>query len=285
MATGLTTMHLAGREHTWGSRTLVMGIINVTPDSFSGDGLGGDVAAALAQGRRFVAEGADWLDVGGESTRPGAVAVSPGAERARVVPVIAALKAELAVPVAVDTRRAEVAAAALAAGADLVNDVSGLAHDPAMAATVAAAGVPVVVQHMRGTPQTMASLAVYDDVVREVLAELRERLALAARAGIAREQVLVDPGLGFAKTTAHNLELLRRLSELRVLGAPLLVGPSRKRFIGEVLGVEVDDRLEGTAAAVALAIAGGADVVRVHDVRAMARVARLTDAVVRGWPR
>jgi dihydropteroate synthase len=154
-----------------------------------------------------------------------------------------------------------------------------------MAATVAAAGVPVVVQHMRGTPQTMASLAVYDDVVREVLAELRERLALAARAGIAREQVLVDPGLGFAKTTAHNLELLRRLSELRVLGAPLLVGPSRKRFIGEVLGVEVDDRLEGTAAAVALAIAGGADVVRVHDVRAMARVARLTDAVVRGWPR
>ncbi|MBI5834618.1 MAG: dihydropteroate synthase [Armatimonadetes bacterium] len=276
-------MKLASQEIAFGQRTLVMGIVNVTPDSFSGDGTGGDVARAVAQGRAMVADGADWLDIGGESTRPGAVAISRQEEINRVCPVVAALAREVPAPLSVDTRWAEVASAALSAGAHLVNDVSGLTNDPALAGVVARAGVPVVLQHMRGTPDTMQSLAHYEDVVEQVRTALAGCLAAAVSAGIERGQCLVDPGIGFAKLTPHNLELLRRLGELRELGAPILIGVSRKRFIGEVLGVEANDRLEGTAAAVALAIAGGADVVRVHDVRAMARVARMSDAIVRGW--
>jgi len=276
-------MVVAGQHITFGQRTLVMGIVNVTPDSFSGDGTAGDVARAVAQGRAMVADGADWLDVGGESTRPGARPISRQEEIDRVCPVLAALAAEVDAPLSVDTRWAEVARAALAAGAHLVNDVSGLTNDPDLADVVARAGVPLVLQHMRGTPDTMQSLAHYDDVVAEVVAALGQCLDDAAAAGIDRDQCLVDPGIGFAKLTAHNLELLRRLGELRGLGTPILIGVSRKRFIGEVLGAEVDDRLEGTAAAVALSVAGGADVVRVHDVKAMARVARMADAIVRGW--
>lgn len=276
-------MRLAGREVSWGRRTYLLAVLNITPDSFSGDGLAGDVGAVVARASQAAADGADWLDVGGESTRPGATPVSAEEELARVVPVIRALRDAVDLPISIDTRRAAVAAAALEAGAVLVNDVSGLTFDPDLAGVVADAGVPVVLQHMRGVPATMQQLAEYEDVVEEVVRELRERLDTAQAAGIAREQCLVDPGLGFAKRTPHNLELLRRLGELRSLGAPLLVGPSRKRFIGDVVGGEPDDRLEGTAAAVALCIVGGADVVRVHDVKAMARVARLTDAVVRGW--
>ena len=276
-------MVVAGERIAFGERTLVMGIINATPDSFSGDGTAGDLERALAQGRQMVADGAAWLDIGGESTRPGAQPVSRQEEIDRVCPLIQALAGQVPATLSVDTRWAEVARAALAAGAQVVNDVSGLANDSDMAAAVAAAGVPVIIQHMRGTPDTMQSLAHYQDVVDDVIAELDERLASAERAGIAREQVIIDPGIGFAKLTEHNLTLLRRLPELRRLGRPILVGPSRKRFVGEVLGVEPDDRLEGTAAAVALAVAGGADMVRVHDVRAMARVARMSDAIVRGW--
>jgi dihydropteroate synthase len=277
-------MILRGQPLVFGARTYVMGVLNLTPDSFSGDGLArAGLPAIVARARELLAEGADWLDLGGESTRPGAEEVSVEEELARVVPAVAAVRAECDRPISVDTRRAAVAAAAIAAGADLVNDVSGLTFDPEMAAVVAQAGVPVVLQHMRGTPRDMMRLADYDDVVAEVRDGLAARLAAAEAAGIDRGQCLIDPGLGFAKGTADNLRLLRELPALRALGAPILIGPSRKRFIGEVLGAEVGDRLEGTAAAVALAIAGGADVVRVHDVRAMARVARLSDAIVRGW--
>lgn len=275
-------MRLRGRDITYGGRTLVMGVINVTPDSFSGDGVGGDAVAALDQARRFVAEGADWLDVGGESTRPGAEPVGGQAEMDRVVPAIEAIVGSLDVPVGIDTRHADVAAAALAAGAHLVNDVTGLTHDPALAEVVARAGCPVVLQHIQGTPQTMQQAPRYEDVVEEVRRGLADRIEAAQSAGIAREQILIDPGIGFGKTVDHNLRLIRRLGELRMLGAPILVGVSRKSFIGRVLGLEVGDRLEGTAAAVAVSIAHGADVVRVHDVREMVRVARMCDALVRG---
>lgn len=266
-----------------GGHTRVMGVLNVTPDSFSGDGLAGRLDAAAAQARQFAADGADLLDIGGESTRPGAAEVTLEEELERVIPVIQAVAAEVDLPLSIDTRRAAVAEAALAAGASLVNDVSGLTHDPAMAGVVAQAGCPVVLQHSQGTPQTMQRNPTYEDVVEDVRQALAARLEFAVQAGIERSRCIVDPGIGFGKTTVHNLRLLRRLGELRQLGCPILVGPSRKRFIGEVLGVEVDDRLEGTAAAVALCIANGADLVRVHDVRSMVRIARLSDAIVRGW--
>lgn len=279
-------MRLAGQEWRFGDHTVVLGVLNLTPDSFSGDGLAGQVEAAVRQAVAFVADGAEWLDVGGESTRPGAEVVGGQREIDRVCPVIDALRRELEVPLSIDTRWADVAAAALGAGADMVNDVTGLTGDPGLAAVVARAGVPVVLQHIQGTPQTMQQAPTYEDVVEEVAAGLAERLALAEAAGIAREQCLVDPGLGFGKTVTHNLRLLRRLGELRRLGRPILVGPSRKSFLGAVLDRPVTERLEGTAAAVAVAIAQGADVVRVHDVRAMALVARATDAIVRGsWRR
>ncbi|MCC7493740.1 MAG: dihydropteroate synthase [Fimbriimonadaceae bacterium] len=272
-------MILAGQPVQFGQRTLVMGILNLTPDSFAGDGLAGDVTAAVAQARQFVADGADLLDLGGESTRPGAAEVTVDQELARVVPVLRAVRQAVDVPLSVDTRRAAVAAAALQAGADLVNDVTGLTGDPAMAGVVAAAGVPVVLQHIQGTPQTMQADPRYEDVVEDVRRGLAERLALAAAAGIAREQCLLDPGIGFGKRLEHNLRLLRRLGELQTLGCPLLVGPSRKSFLGQILDLPVHERLEGTAAAVAWCVAQGVAVVRVHDVRAMVRVVRVCDAI------
>lgn len=275
-------MKVGERELVFGERTFLMAVLNMTPDSFSGDGLGDDVRAACDRARRFAAEGADLLDVGGESTRPGAEPVSQEEELRRVVPVVRALKSELDLPVSIDTRHAAVAAAALSAGADLVNDVSGLTHDPDLAGVVAAAGVPVVLQHTQGTPRTMQVNPVYQDVVDEVADGLAERLALAEAAGIDRARCLIDPGLGFGKRLEHNLRLVRRLGELRRLGCPILIGPSRKSFIGTVLGTQVEDRIEGTAAVVALCIAHGADLVRVHDVAPMARVVRMCDAVVRG---
>lgn len=273
----------------WGTKTYIMGILNVTPDSFSGDGLGADVGAAVAQGERFVAEGADILDVGGESTRPGATPVPEAEEHARVLPVIAALAGRVSVPISVDTAHASVAEAALKAGATMVNDVWGLHREPAIAAAVARAGAALVVMHNRdAVPSTDALGGQYvdvsyaGDVVAAILARLRESLTVAAAAGVPPSQVIADPGIGFGKTLAQNLEVLRRLRELRALGVPLLLGTSRKGFIGRVLDLPVTDRVEGTAATVALGIAAGADVVRVHDVRAMARVARMSDAVVRG---
>jgi len=269
-------LRVGSREFLWGERTYVMGIINVTPDSFSGDGLGTDVDAALAHALRFQDEGADILDVGGESTRPGHAPVDEDEELRRVIPLIERLAGSATTPISVDTYKASVARRALAAGATMVNDIWGLRRDPEMAGVVAEAGVPVVVMHNQEAP-------IYKDVVADVMAILRESLRRAEAAGIPREWVIVDPGIGFAKRPEHSLELLRRLGELRALGCPVLVGTSRKSSIGAVLGLPVEERLEGTAATVAIAIANGADIVRVHDVKAMVRVARMSDAIVRGW--
>lgn len=259
---------------SWGARTYIMGIINMTGDSFSGDGLGGDPGLAVAQARRFVDEGADLLDLGGESTRPGYMAVDAAEETRRIVPAIAAIAATVPVPISVDTRKPEVARAALEAGAHLINNVDATLDGGAMFRLAAERGVPVVIMHNKRA-------AVYADLIGEVRQTLAEACRAASAAGIPASLQLVDPGIGFGKTGAHNLVLLRRLGALRALGRPILVGASRKRFLGAILGTEADDRLEGTAAAVALAIAGGADLVRVHDVRAMARVARVADAISR----
>lgn len=271
----------------WGTRTFLMGIVNVTPDSFSRDGLlqperaeDDVVAAAVTQALRMVAEGADIIDVGGESTRPGFTPITAAAEQRRVLPVIHALRRALpgGVPISIDTSHAATASAALAAGAAMVNDIWGLRQDPAMAAVVAQAGVPVVVMsNQRGI--------VRRDVLADTLRLLAQSLDIALDAAIAWESLIVDPGFGFGPSPAGNLELLRRLGELRVLGRPILLGTSRKGTLGVVLeGVAESAWIEGTAATVALGIAAGADIVRVHDVAAMARVARMADAVVRGYP-
>ena len=278
-------MTIGGRPFRWGSRTYVMGIVNVTPDSFSGDGLATDVDAAVRRALAFEAQGADIVDVGGESSRPpgsvygeGAAPVPLDEELARVLPVLERLCGVLRIPVSVDTTKAEVARRAVAAGASLINDVWGLQRDPALADVAAEAGVPIVLMHnQHGTA--------YDDLIPGVIAGLRAGVAEAMSRGVPRERVIVDPGFGFGKTPEHNLELIRRLREVRdALGLPVLVGVSRKSTIGTVLGgLPPDERFEGTAAAVALSIANAADIVRVHDVREMVRVARMADAVVRGW--
>ncbi len=264
-----------GREFRWGSRTYVMGIINVTPDSFSGDGLGNGVDAALAQALRFEEEGADILDVGGHSTRPGHTPITQQEELRRVVPVIERLARETSLPISIDTFVAQVALRAFDYGASMVNDQWALRHDPEMAGVVAEAGVPIVLMHnQHGTE--------YSDLIPDISASLKESVAKAQQAGIPLENIIVDPGLGFGKTLEHNLEVVRRLSELTGLASALLVGPSRKSMIGRVLGLPVDQRGEGTGAVLALSIANGADMVRVHDVKEMVRVCRMTDAIVRG---
>jgi dihydropteroate synthase len=265
----------------WGERTYVMGILNVTPDSFSGDGLlaGPDandpVEAAVAQARRMVSQGADILDVGGESTRPGHIPVGVDEERARVVPVIAAVRAALPdTPLSVDTTKAVVAEAALAAGADLVNDVWAVGDDEAIARLAADHGVPLIVMHNRAE-------AIYRTFMPELIADLQRALDRAARLGVAWQDLIIDPGFGFGKTPDQNLELLRELDALRMLGRPILLGTSRKSTLGRVLDLPAQDRLEATLATTALGVAAGADVVRVHDVEANVRAARMTDAVVR----
>jgi dihydropteroate synthase len=261
----------------WGARTYVMAILNVTPDSFSGDGLLGREEDALAMARAAETAGAHLLDIGGESTRPGHTPVPTEEELRRVIPVVRALAGATRLPLSIDTSKAAVAEAALAAGAHMLNDVRGLTADPELAAVAARAGVPVVVMH--DLPPDGRG-----DLITSIVRELSRRLDRALAAGIAWEQLIVDPGFGFGKDWRENLELLRRLAELRVLGRPILAGTSRKRTIGRVLGLPPDQRVEGTAATVALAIANGADIVRVHDVLPMARVARMADAVVRGAP-
>lgn len=260
-----------------------MGVLNVTPDSFSDGGLFLDPSNALRQAERMAEEGADILDVGGESTRPGADPLPPEEELARILPVIRAVAARLPVPISVDTYKARVAREAIQTGAVMVNDISALMFDPEMAPTVAALQVPVCLMHIKGTPKNMQQNPTYDDVVTEVRDWLRERAAAARAAGVAEEDIIIDPGFGFGKTVEHNLEILRRLREFTTLGYPLLIGTSRKSTIGKVLGdLPPHERLEGTAATVALSIANGASIVRVHDVKEMARVARMADAVVRG---
>jgi len=264
-----------------GERTLVMGILNVTPDSFSDGGRFHASEDAIRRAEAMVAEGADIVDVGGESTRPGAEPLSEEEEIRRILPVIEALAARM--PISVDTYKAEVAERAVQAGAAMVNDISALRFDPSMAPAAARLDVPICLMHSRGSLRDMHRSPQYRDVVGEVKAELKERVEAALDVGIAPENIVLDPGFGFSKNAQHNLELLRRLREVTELGYPLLVGTSRKSTIGKVLGgLPVEDRLEGTAATVALSIANGASIVRVHDVKEMVRVARMTDAVVRG---
>lgn len=259
-------------------RPRIMGVLNITPDSFSDGGAHLDPQAARARAEAMVAAGADILDVGGESTRPGAEEVPVADELARVLPVIEAV-APLGVPVSIDTRKARVMREAVTAGAGLINDVSALEHDPHALATAAELGVPVVLMHMRGTPKTMQQLTAYDDVVAEVCDYLRGRAEACRGAGIAAGQVVLDPGIGFAKGLSDNLRLLHHTTALAGLGYPLLVGTSRKALVGQVLDRPVEQRTYGTAATVAWAVASGAHILRVHDVAAMADVARMTAAI------
>ena len=284
MSGSLGETRIGPRTFRWGERTFVMGILNATPDSFSGDGLleVGDAPAdpverAMAQAREMAGEGADLLDIGGESTRPGHNAVDVEEELQRVIPIIRAVRAALPdVPLTIDTTKPAVADAALDAGAHAINDIWGVSADDSLARVAAARGVPIIVMHNRAE-------AVYDDVVPEVLRDLEGAVAKARGAGVPEANVLVDPGIGFGKTAEHNLELLRRLGELRALGRPILLGTSRKSTIGKVLDLPADQRVEGTLATTALGIAAGVDIVRVHDVRENVRAARMADAIVRGW--
>lgn len=278
-------LEIAGQTFNWGRRTYLMGILNLTPDSFSGDGLATDLDATVAQLQRFEDE-ADFLDLGAESTRPNAEPVSAEDELARLLPAIAAARQHSRRLLSVDTFKPEVAEAALQAGAHIVNDITGLTN-PAMRELVARWSVPAIVMHMRGTSKTMQSLTDYGgDVVGVLLEWFEKQLAELEAAGISREKIIIDPGIGFAKTASQNLEILHRLGEFKRLGRPVLVGLSRKGFIGQLVGGQKPpppgpDRDYGTAAGIALAIAGGADIVRVHNVPALAGAVRVADAIAR----
>ncbi len=305
----MRSLNLHNHTFDWGSRTYVMGILNVTPDSFSGDGLllpspvigspagvlregAGDDGAALEQARAFLAANCDILDVGGESTRPGSQPVDATEEKARVLPVIEAILREFPdALISIDTYKAEVAEAALKAGARIVNDVWGLRADPDLARVAAKHNAPVILMHNRSNPASVEVKerlgnayigAEYEDLIEDVKRELMDSVEIARRAGIPDERILLDPGIGFGKTVAHNLELIRRLDEIRALGFPVLLGASRKSFIGYTLDLPPDQRVEGTAAAVVVGITRGADIVRVHDVLQISRVVKMTDAIVRG---
>ncbi len=268
-----------------GHRTQIMGVLNLTPDSFSGDGLADtatpDLDAIVRVAQAQVDAGADILDIGGESTRPRSEPVTAEEERRRVIPAIEAIASSVDAPISIDTYKAGVAKAAIDAGATMINDISGLNSDQGLAKVAAETGVPLVLMHMLKTPKTMQDGIEYRDLMGDILDGLARSIELAERAGVASEQLIVDPGIGFGKTIEHNLEIMRRLSELRSLGRAVLVGTSRKSFIGKILDLPPESRVEGTAATVALSIAGGADIVRVHDVEQMSRVAKLADAVTR----
>jgi dihydropteroate synthase len=273
---------LRDRTFQWGQQTYLMGILNVTPDSFSDGGCFNDLDAAIAQAQKLADAGMDILDVGGQSTRPQAEDLSLQDELARVIPVIEAIRKVSDVPLSVDTTKAAVAEAAIAAGADLVNDISGATYDPEMLPTVARLGVPIILMHIRGTPQTMQQLTDYADLSGEIMTFLRSRIDAAVAAGIPRDRIAIDPGLGFAKTGPQNIELLRDLSIFQELDCPLLVGPSRKSFIGAILDQpDPTQRVWGTASACCAAIAGGADILRVHDGPQMSDVCRVADAIWR----
>lgn len=259
--------------------TLVMGILNVTPDSFYGGSRRPDPAKAIADGVMMAASGADIIDIGGESTRPGAQPVTEAEELERVLPVVRGLRREVAVPISIDTYKSHIARAALDDGADIVNDISALRFDPAMVSLVAAEQVPLVLMHMQGTPQTMQVEPCYDDVTREVRDFLAGQMYEAMDAGVVPEAIILDPGIGFGKTIEHNLQLLRGLPVLAALGQPLLVGVSRKAFIGKILGLEPVDRLEGSLAAAVAADLSGANIVRVHDVAETCKAIRVADAI------
>lgn len=274
-----------------GKRTLVMGILNVTPDSFSDGGRFLSLDQAVGHAEAMAAQGADLIDVGGESSRPGSDPIPVEEESRRVIPVIDQIAKRLDLPISIDTYKPEVARRALSSGARIINDITALRQDPStmlrtersrspsMAELAAREEVPVILMHMRGTPKTMQIHPTYDSVMDELILFFEERMMAAQRAGVRQDRLILDPGIGFGKTTEHNLEILRSLRRLSDLNRPLLIGPSRKSFMGQVLGLPVEDRLEGTAAAVTAAVLGGASIVRVHDVKAMARVVRMADAI------
>lgn len=283
----MKSIQIGNQVFHWGKRTYVMGVVNVTPDSFSGDGVATAsnadewISDAVDRALLMEDEGADLIDIGGESTRPpsiysGAKPVDSQEECKRVLPVIAALKARLGVPISIDTRKAAVARAAIAEGASMINDVSMLG-DPEMAGTAAQSAPSLVISHIRAKAE-------YVDPVADVASDLESAVSLAKKAGVALDRIVIDPGIGFAKTAPHSLAILRGLRAIKEhLGLPMLVGTSRKSFIGAVLDLPVEKRIEGTAATMALAVASGADIVRVHDVKEMKRIVQMTDAVVRGW--
>jgi dihydropteroate synthase len=277
------TFHLRLPSHNLvlGKRTLVMGVLNVTPDSFSDGGLYLGVDAAVARALEIEKDGADILDIGGESTRPGSQSVSAEEQLRRILPVLGKLRGRLKIPISIDTSSAEVAEAAATAGAEILNDVTGLRGDPALAEVARHRKLPLILMHMRGEPRTMQTMPFARNTIRDVMTGLRRSASVATRKGVAKSQIILDPGVGFGKTYAQDYELIARLSEFARLGFPLLVGTSRKKFIGRVLdGCPAQERVFGTAAAVTASILGGAHIVRVHDVAEMVQVARVADAVL-----
>jgi dihydropteroate synthase len=279
-------LRLRSRSLVLGERTLIMGVLNVTPDSFSDGGVYLDSEAAVARALQLEKDGADILDIGGESTRPGATPIAEEEELRRILPVIKGLAGKLRIPISVDTQRAEVARAALAAGAEMINDVSGLGTDPSLGEIVRRARVPLILMHMRGTPHTMQRKPFARDVMRDVAAGLRDSIARARRAGVLPSKILIDPGIGFGKSHEQNFEILARLPEIARFGCPVVIGTSRKGFLGDALvkpgepPAPPDERLLGTAVTVTASILGGAHIVRVHDVAEMVRVARVADRLV-----
>lgn len=282
-----STLYVRGHSFFWGERTYLMGILNVTPDSFSDGGEYNSINSAISQAKKLIVGGADIIDVGGQSTRPGATEISIEEELERVLPVIKALRSQhIYVPISIDTTRATVAKEAIEAGADIVNDISGATYDKQMLSVVAELKAPIVLMHIRGTPQNMQTMTDYRDLVEEIIKFSRERIEAALDKGVKRSRIIIDPGIGFAKTYEQNLELLRRLDELRSLEVPILVGPSRKSFIGHILDrSNPKHRVWGTAAACCGAIAGGTDLLRIHDVAEIYDVCRVADAIWRSVKR
>jgi dihydropteroate synthase len=271
-----------GLRVDFASRTHIMGILNVTPDSFSDGGRFREREEAVEHGLEMARDGADMIDVGGESTRPGAEDLKTEEELSRVVPVIRDLSKKTKIPISVDTRKATVAEEAIKAGASFINDISGLRHDPAMAHVAAKYGVGLIVMHMKGTPKDMQANAVYDNLIEEVTMALKESIDIAKKASVDEKRIVIDPGIGFGKTVQHNLEILRRLDEFKTLGRPICVGTSRKSFIGKVLGIDSpSERLAGTLATLAIAIIKGASLLRVHDVKEARQAAIITDSILR----
>ena len=274
-------LRLPSRAFALGERTLVMGVLNVTPDSFSDGGKFLDSDNAVSRAIEIEREGADILDIGGESTRPGSKAISAGEQLARILPVLKKLRGKLKIPISIDTQSAAVARAAIQAGAEIINDISALRHDPQMAAVAKSSRVPIILMHMRGEPRTMQHGPFARDVMKDITGGFREALRRAQQAGIRRSQILLDPGIGFGKNYKQNFEILARFSELSKFGCPIVIGTSRKAFIGAALGhLPPEQRIWGTAATVAASILGAAHIIRVHDVAQMVQVAKITDLIL-----
>lgn len=276
------SLQIRDKAFVWGEKTYLMAVLNVTPDSFSDGGKFNTLDKALKQAEHLIAYGADILDIGGQSTRPGAEIIPLEVELERVIPVIKAVREVIDIPISIDTTRAEVAKEAVAVGADIINDISGGTYDENMFSTTAKLDVPIMLMHIRGTPKTMQQQTNYQDLIGEIIAFLKQQIDLAVAVGIKESQIIIDPGIGFAKTHQQNLEILRKLKAFKQLNTPLLVGSSRKRFIGEIIGKDnPQDRVWGTAATCCAAIAAGADILRIHDLPEMYDVSRVADAIWR----